>query len=49
MVYNKIHVAFGALKKITGPSLERQYNEKQILVITGLDLPEYYAVDFCNG
>lgn len=48
MVYNKIQVAFGALKKITGPSLEWQYNEKQILVITGLDLPEYYAVDFCN-
>lgn len=48
MNYNKIHVAFGALKKVTGPSLEWQYNEKQILVITGLDLPEYYAVDFCN-
>ena len=48
MTYNKIQVAFGALKKITGPSLQWQYNEKQILVITGLDLPEYYAVDFCN-
>ena len=48
MVYNRIQVAFGALKKINGPPLQWQYNEKQILVISGLDLPEYYAVDFCN-
>lgn len=48
MVYNRIQVAFGALKKITGPPLQWQYNEKQILVISGLDLPEYYDVDFCN-
>ena len=48
MVYNRIQVAFGALRKIRGPSLQWQYNEKQYLVIKGLDLPEYYAVDFCN-
>lgn len=48
MTYNKIHVAFGALKKITGPAINYQYDVKQILVINGLDLPEYYVVDFCN-
>ena len=48
MTYNKITVAFGALRKITGPALQWQYNEKQILVINGLDLPNNYAVDFCN-
>ena len=48
MVYNKIQVAFGALRKINGPPLQWQYNEKQILVISGLDLPEFYSVDFMN-
>ena len=48
MVYNRIQVAFGALKRITGPAINYQYDVKQILVINGLDLPEYYVVDFCN-
>lgn len=48
MVYNRIQVAFGALKKIRGPAINYQYDVKQILVINGLDLPEYYVVDFCN-
>lgn len=48
MIYNKIHVAFGALRKITGPTINYQYDAKQILVINGLNLPEYYVVDFCN-
>lgn len=48
MVYNRIQVAFGALKKITGPTISYQYDVQQILVINGLDLPEYYVVDFCN-
>lgn len=48
MVYNRIQVAFGALRKINGPPLQWQYNEKQILVISGLDLPEFYSVDFMN-
>ena len=48
MVYNRIQVAFGALKRITGPALQWQYNEKQYLIIKGLDLPEFYEVDFCN-
>ena len=48
MNYKTITVAFGALRKITGPALQWQYNEKQYLVINGLDLPEFYEVDFCN-
>lgn len=48
MNYKITTVAFGAMRKIRGPSLQWQYNEKQYLVIKGLDLPEYYAVDFCN-
>lgn len=48
MTYNKIQVAFGALRKITGPFISYQYDVQQILVINGLNLPEYYEVDFCN-
>lgn len=48
MNYKYIAVAFGPLKKITGPALQWQYNEKQYLVINGLDLPDVYAVDFMN-
>lgn len=48
MNYKYITVAFGAMKKITGPALQWQYNEKQYLIIKGLNLPEYYAVDFMN-
>ena len=48
MNYKTITVSFGALRKITGPALQWQYNEKQYLVIKGLDLPEVYAVDFMN-
>ena len=48
MIYNKIPVVFGALRNIFGPAVNYQYDVKQILVISGLDLPEYYEVDFCN-
>lgn len=48
MTYKTITVTFGAVRKITGPALQWQYNEKQYLVINGLDLPEVYAVDFMN-
>ena len=48
MTYNKIYVSFGALRKITGPALQWQYNETQYLIINDLNLPEYYAVDFMN-
>ena len=48
MNYKYITVAFGGLKKIAGPALQWQYNEKQYLKIKGLDLPEFYEIDFCN-
>ena len=48
MNYKYITVSFGALRKITGPALQWQYNEKQYLIIKGLDLPDVYAVDFMN-
>lgn len=48
MNYKYITVSFGALRKITGPPLQWQYNEKQYLIIKGLDLPDVYAVDFMN-
>ena len=48
MTYKTITISFGALRKITGPALQWQYNEKQYLVINGLDLPDVYAVDFMN-
>lgn len=48
MTYNKISVAFGALRKVNAPPINYQYDQTQILVINGLDLPEYYRVDFCN-
>lgn len=48
MNYKYITVSFGALRKITGPALQWQYNEKQYLIIKGLNLPEVYAVDFMN-
>ena len=43
-----ITVSFNALRKITGPALQWQYNETQYLIIKGLNLPEVYAVDFMN-
>ena len=48
MTYNKINVAFGVLRKVSTPPINYQYDQKQILVIKGLELPEYYTVDFCN-
>lgn len=48
MIYNKIPVAFGVLRKASTPPINYQYDQKQILVIKGLELPEYYTVDFCN-
>lgn len=48
MTYNRIQVAFGSLKKITGPSISYQYDAVQYLEIKGLELPSVYRVDFCN-
>lgn len=48
MVYNRILVALGPFTKVTGPTVSYQYDQKQILVISGVALPEYYEVDICN-
>lgn len=49
MTYNRIPVTFEAFVRIvTGPPISYQYDVKQMLIIKGLDLPEYYEVDFCN-
>lgn len=48
MTYNRIPVAFGATKKVTGPTISYQYDVVQKLMIKGLDLPEIFEVDFCN-
>ena len=48
MIYNRISVAFGSLRRVTAPAINYQYDVTQVLVIRGLPLPEYYVVDFCN-
>lgn len=48
MIYNRIPVVFGNLRKITIPPVSFQYDIVQKLIISGLELPEYYQVDFCN-
>lgn len=48
MIYNRIQVAFGSLRKATAPAISYQYDVVQKLIIKGLELPEYYQVDFCN-
>lgn len=48
MIYNHIPVSFGTLRTITAPYINYQYDVVQILVINGLELPDYYEVDFCN-
>lgn len=48
MIYNHIRVTIGPLCKALGPPINYQYDVTQILVIEGINLPEYYEVDFCN-
>lgn len=48
MANNTITVAFGAMRKTTATPINYQYDQKQILIIKGIELPEYYTVDFCN-
>lgn len=47
-IYNRITVTFQHIPRITGPEILYQEDVTQILVIQGLDLPEYFVVDFCN-
>lgn len=48
MTYNIITASFGSTRKITTDPVNYQYDIVQILQIEGLELPEYYEVDFCN-
>ena len=48
MIYNYIPVQIGEYYKVTGPSISYQYDVKQYLVLTGVVLPEFFLVDFCN-
>lgn len=40
MVYNKIYVSFGTLRKITGPALQWQYNDDNQKGGNSMDLQE---------
>ena len=48
MIYNRIPVKFGGLRKINLPEISYQHDIVQYLVFTDLELPDYYRVDFCN-
>lgn len=49
MIYNKIPAVFSGTSRIAiAEPVNYQYDVAQILVISGLELPEYYEVDFCN-
>lgn len=48
MVYNRIPVTFSGQRAVNGPVVSYQYDVQQFLVIQGLELPDYYEVDFCN-
>ena len=48
MILNKIPIQFGALRRVVGPPVSYQHDVVQKLVISGLDLPDYFQVDFCN-
>ena len=48
MIKNRIPVTFGCSRFATCPEINYQYDAVQYLVISGLQLPDYYEVDFCN-
>lgn len=48
MVYNKIYAQIGEERHITLDPVNYQYDIKQILVISGETVPEYYEADICN-
>lgn len=49
MIYNKIPAVFSGTSRIAiAEPVNYQYDVTQILVVSGLELPEYYEVDFCN-
>lgn len=48
MVYNKIYAQLGEERHIVLDPVNYQYDVKQILVLTGENVPEYYEADICN-
>ena len=48
MIYNYIPIQIGGYYKVTGPEISYQYDELQFLVLTGVQLPAAFQVDFCN-
>ena len=48
MVYNKIYAQLGEERHITLDPVNYQYDIKQILVIQGETVPDYYEADVCN-
>ena len=49
MVYNKIYAQIGEERHITLDPVNYQYDVKQILVISGETVPDYYEADVCNA
>ena len=48
MVYNKIYAQIGDERHIVLDPINYQYDVKQILVISGETVPDYYEADVCN-
>ena len=48
MIYNKVYAQIGEERHIVLDPINYQYDVKQILVLTGENVPEYYEADFCN-
>ena len=48
MTYNKVYAQLGEERHIVLDPINYQYDIKQILVISGETLPEYYEADICN-
>ena len=48
MVYNKVYAQIGEERHITLDPINYQYDIKQILVIQGETVPDYYEADVCN-
>ena len=48
MTYNKIYAQLGEERHITLDPINYQYDVKQILVIQGETVPDYYEADVCN-
>ncbi len=48
MTYNKIYAVIGEERHIVLDPINYQYDVKQILVISGEAVPDYYEADVCN-